>query len=222
MRFRDKVALISGAGSGIGRATAQMIGAEGGTVVGVDLDQVGVEQIMDGIRRTGGKAYAIVANALDATQVAQVVQQTIEAYGRIDILVNAVGGSTIIPNAGATVDELTLDEWQRLLVFNLNGTFLFCNAVVPIMKRQRSGKIVNISSIAGRGLSQSSSSAYSAAKGGIIAFTRKLSFELGPYGITCNAILPSLTNTPATAGVLFSEGRGGFKPRLFQSGPSGA
>ena len=193
MRFRDKVALISGAGSGIGRATAQMIGAEGGTVVGVDLDQVGVEQIMDGIRRAGGKAHTIVANALDAAQVAQVVQQTIEAYGRIDILVNAVGGSTIIPNAGATVDELTLDEWQRLLVFNLNGTFLFCNAVVPIMKRRRSGKIVNISSIAGRGLSQSSSSAYSAAKGGIIAFTRKLSFELGPYGITCNAIAPSRT-----------------------------
>jgi NAD(P)-dependent dehydrogenase (short-subunit alcohol dehydrogenase family) len=193
VRFRDKVALISGAGSGIGRATAQMIGAEGGTVVGVDLDQVGVEQIMDGIRRAGGKAHAIVANALDAAQVAQVVQQAIEACGHIDILVNAVGGSTIIPNAGATVDELTLDEWQRLLVFNLNGTFLFCNAVVPVMKRQRSGKIVNISSTAGRGLSQSSSSAYAAAKGGIIAFTRKLSFELGPYGITCNAIAPSRT-----------------------------
>jgi NAD(P)-dependent dehydrogenase (short-subunit alcohol dehydrogenase family) len=193
VRFRDKVALISGAGSGIGRATAQMIGAEGGTVVGVDLDQVGIEQIMDGIRRAGGKAHAIVANALDAAQVAQVVQQAIEACGHIDILVNAVGGSTIIPNAGATVDELTLDEWQRLLVFNLNGTFLFCNAVVPVMKRQRSGKIVNISSTAGRGLSQSSSSAYAAAKGGIIAFTRKLSFELGPYGITCNAIAPSRT-----------------------------
>jgi len=190
MRFRDKVALISGAGSGIGRATAQMIGAEGGTVVGVDLDQVGVEQIMDGIRRAGGKAHAIVANALDAAQVAQVVQQTIEAYGRIDILVNAVGGSTIIPNAGATVDELTLDEWQRLLVFNLNGTFLFCNAVVPIMKRQHSGKIVNISSIAGRGLSQRSSSAYSAAKGGIIAFTRKLSFELGPYASPAMRLRP--------------------------------
>ena len=193
MRFRDKVALISGAGSGIGRATAQMIGAEGGTVVGVDLDQVAIEQIMDGIRRTGGKAYSLVANALEAADVARVVQQTVEACGRIDILVNAVGGSTIIPNSGAAVDVLTLDEWQRLLTFNLNGTFLFCNAVVPIMKRQRSGKIINISSIAGRGLSQSSSSAYATAKGGIIAFTRKLSFELGPYGITCNAIAPSRT-----------------------------
>jgi NAD(P)-dependent dehydrogenase (short-subunit alcohol dehydrogenase family) len=134
-----------------------------------------------------------VANALEAAEVARVVQQTVELCGRIDILVNAVGGSTIIPNSRATVDVLTLDEWQRLLIFNLNGTFLFCNAVVPIMKRQRSGKIINISSIAGRGLSQSSSSAYATAQGGIIAFTRKLSFELGPYGITCNAIAPSRT-----------------------------
>jgi NAD(P)-dependent dehydrogenase (short-subunit alcohol dehydrogenase family) len=114
-------------------------------------------------------------------------------YGRIDILVNGVGGSTIIANAGASVEELTLDDWQRLITFNLNGTFLFCQTVVPIMKRQRSGKIVNISSIAGRGLSESSSSAYAAAKGGIIAFTRKLAFELGPFGITCNAIAPSRT-----------------------------
>src|SRR5712691_4664811 len=195
MRFPDKVALISGAGSGIGRATAQMIGAEGGTVVGVDLDQAAVEQIMDGICRAGGKAHGLVANALAAADVARVVQQTIAACGRIDILVNAVGGSTIIPNSGATVDALTLDEWQHLLTFNLNGTFLFCNAVAPIMKSQRSGKIVNISSIAGRGLSQSSSSAYATAKGGIIAFTRKLSFELGPYGVTVNAIAPSLTLT---------------------------
>ena len=193
MRFRDKVALISGAGSGIGRATAQLIGAEGGTVVGVDLDQTAVTQIMDGIRRAGGIAHGLVANALEAADVTRVVQQTMATCGRIDILVNAVGGSTIIANSGASVDALTLDEWQRLLTFNLNGTFLFCNAVVPIMKRQHSGKIVNISSIAGRGLSLSSSSAYATAKGGIIAFTRKLSFELGPYGITCNAIAPSRT-----------------------------
>ena len=103
--------------------------------------------------------------------------------------------STIVGilNSRATVESLTLDEWQRLLSFNLNGTFLFCNAVVPIMKRQQYGKIVNISSIAGRGVSEHSSSAYAAAKGGIIAFTRKLSLELGPFGITCNAIAPSMT-----------------------------
>ena len=146
---------------------------------------------MSGVRQAGGRARAVVADALDAEQVQRAVQQTVDEFGRIDILVNAVGGSTIIAKSDATVDELTLDDWQRLLTFNLNGTFFFCNAVVPIMKRQRRGKIVNISSVAGRGLSERSSSAYSTAKGGIIAFTRKLSFELGPFGITCNAIAPS-------------------------------
>ena len=94
------------------------------------------------------------------------------------------------------MDELTLKEWQQLLDFNLTGTFLFLNAVVPVMKRQRSGKIVCISSIAGRGRSPSSSAAYATAKGGIIALTKKLSLELGPYGINVNAIAPSLTLSP--------------------------
>lgn len=193
MRFRNSIALISGAGSGIGRATAQIMGAEGGTVVGVDVNRNALEQIMSGIRQAGGKARGMVADALNAEQVQQAVQQAVDTFGRIDILVNAVGGSTIISRPEATVDELTLDDWQRLLAFNLNGTFLFCNAVIPIMKRQRRGKIVNIASIAGRGVSERSSSAYATAKGGIIAFTRKLSIELGPFGITCNAIAPSMT-----------------------------
>jgi NAD(P)-dependent dehydrogenase (short-subunit alcohol dehydrogenase family) len=169
------------------------MGAEGGTVVGVDVNRNALEQIMSGIRQAGGKARGMVADALNAEQVQQAVQQAVDTFGRIDILVNAVGGSTIISRPEATVDELTLDDWQRLLAFNLNGTFLFCNAVIPIMKRQRRGKIVNIASIAGRGVSERSSSAYATAKGGIIAFTRKLSIELGPFGITCNAIAPSMT-----------------------------
>ena len=93
------------------------------------------------------------------------------------------------------MDELTLDDWQRLIAFNLEGTFLGCHTVAPVMKRQKSGKIVNISSIAGHGTSASSSSAYAAAKGGIIAFTTKLAHELGPHGITVNAIAPSMTLT---------------------------
>jgi NAD(P)-dependent dehydrogenase (short-subunit alcohol dehydrogenase family) len=121
------------------------------------------------------------------------VRRAVDAHERIDILVNAVGGSTIISRPNATLEELTLEEWQKLIHFNLTGTFLFCHAVTPVMKRRGSGKIVNISSIAGRGLSRASSSAYATAKGGIIALTRKLSLELGPHGITVNAIAPSLT-----------------------------
>jgi NAD(P)-dependent dehydrogenase (short-subunit alcohol dehydrogenase family) len=195
MRFGDQVALLTAAASGIGRASAEIIGAEGGIVVGVDNDQARLEAAMAAIRKAGGRAHARAADALDRAQVDEVVDGVVREHGRIDILVNAVGGSTIIARPAALVDELTLAEWQRLIAFNLDGTFLFCRAVAPVMKRQRRGKIVNISSIAGRGLSASSSSAYAAAKGGIIAFTRKLAHELGPFGVTVNAIAPSLTLT---------------------------
>ena len=196
MRFTGKIALITAAGRGIGRSTAEIIGRDGVTVVGVEVDKDALDQVVGAVRAAGGTAHGLVADALDGAQVSSVVKRIVDEHGRIDILVNAVGGSTIIAKPSAPVDELTLDDWQRMLHFNLTGTFLFTNAVVPVMKRQRSGKIVNISSIAGRGISPTSSSAYATAKGGIIAFTRKLSFELGPYGVTVNAIAPSLTLSP--------------------------
>ncbi len=195
MRFEGRIALITAGASGIGRATADIIVAEGGTVVLIDTDKVRLDAAVAALQGAGGRAHGHRADALDPHQVDEVVKAVAAEHGRIDILVNAVGGSTVIARAAATVDELTLAEWQRLLAFNLDGTFLFCHAVVPVMKRQRAGKIVNISSIAGRGLSESSSSAYAAAKGGIIAFTRKLAHELGPFGVNVNAIAPSLTLT---------------------------
>jgi NAD(P)-dependent dehydrogenase (short-subunit alcohol dehydrogenase family) len=143
------------------------------------------------LRATQGRVHGRRVDALDASQVDALVPSVVKEFGAIDILVNAVGGSTIIAKPNATVDELSFADWQSLIAFNLEGTFLFCHAVTPIMKRQRRGKIVNLASIAGRGLSRS----YAAAKGGIIAFTRKLSFEHGPFGITVNAIAPSLTLT---------------------------
>jgi NAD(P)-dependent dehydrogenase (short-subunit alcohol dehydrogenase family) len=195
MRFREKVALITAAASGIGRATAEIVGREGGLVIGVDTDRARLDALLEAIRKEGGRAEGHAADALDPAQVGAVVEGIVRDHGRIDVLVNAVGGSTIVPRPAATVDELTPEEWHRLITFNLDATFLCCRAVVPVMKRQRSGKIVNISSVAGRGISPTSSSAYAAAKGGIIAFTRKLSLELGPSGINVNAIAPSLTLT---------------------------
>src|SRR5487761_2632821 len=193
MRFTDQVALITAAG--IGRATAEMIAREGGTVIAVDTDVAKLESLLGAIAAAGGRAGGRVADALDAAQVEETVAWAAHDFGTIDILVNAVGGSTIIQRPAAKIEELSLSDWQRLIAFNLQGTFLFCHAVVPVMKRRRRGKIVNLASIAGRGRSTASSAAYAAAKGGIIALTKKLSAELGPHGITVNAIAPSLTLT---------------------------
>jgi NAD(P)-dependent dehydrogenase (short-subunit alcohol dehydrogenase family) len=195
MRFTDKVAVITAFANGIGRATAEIMAREGAIVVGVDNHPDRLESAATALRNAGGRAHGRLCDALDQGQVETTVASVEKEFGAVDILVNAVGGSTIVANPSADVDELAFDEWQRLIAFNLNGTFLFTHAVVPIMKRRRHGKIVDLASIAGRGLSASSSSAYAAAKGGIIAFTRKLAFELGPYGITINAIAPSLTLT---------------------------
>jgi NAD(P)-dependent dehydrogenase (short-subunit alcohol dehydrogenase family) len=195
MRFKDRVALITAAASGIGRATAEIMAAEGAVVVAVDNNAERLDEMVASLCASQGRVHGRNVDALDAARVDALVPAVAREFGAIDILVNAVGGSTIVAKPNATVEELTFADWQRLIAFNLEGTFLFCHAVTPIMKAQRRGKIVNLASIAGRGLSSQSSSAYAAAKGGIIAFTRKLSFELGPFGITVNAIAPSLTLT---------------------------
>ena len=126
MRFQGRVALITAAGRGIGHATAEIIGREGGTVVAVDRDKAALDDAVGAIRAAGGVADALAADGLDPAQVDEVVRRTVETHGRIDILVNAVGGSTIIGKPAAPVDELSLKEWRQLLDFNLTGTFLFC------------------------------------------------------------------------------------------------
>jgi NAD(P)-dependent dehydrogenase (short-subunit alcohol dehydrogenase family) len=192
MRFTNKIALITAAANGIGRATAEIMAREGATVVCVDNHP---DRLPAAVEALGPQAHGRLCDALDPVQVDATVDGVVKQFGRIDILVNAVGGSTIIAQPSATVEEHSLEDWRRVIAFNLDGTFLFTHAVVPVMKQQRSGKIVNLASIAGRGTSVASGSAYAAAKGGIIAFTRKLSFELGPFGINVNAIAPSLTLT---------------------------
>ena len=143
-----------------------------------------------------GRVEGKLVDALDATAVDRLVGDVARDHGRIDILVNAVGGSTVIDNPQATTEQLAFADWQKLIAFNLDGTFLFTHAVIPVMKRHRSGKIVNLASIAGRGLSVNSSSAYAAAKGGIIAYTKSMAVELGRHNILVNAVAPGFMLTP--------------------------
>jgi len=194
MRFTNKVALITAAANGIGRATAEIMVREGATVIAADNNQGRLDEAVPALKRNG-RAEGRLVDALVPAEVDALVADVVRQHGAIDILVNAVGGSTVIANPQATTEQLAFADWQKLIAFNLDGTFLVTHAVIPVMKRQRSGKIVNLASIAGRGLSQNSSSAYAAAKGGIIAFTRKLAHELGPDGINVNAIAPSVTLT---------------------------
>src|SRR6516164_8430581 len=144
MRFTDKVAVITASANGIGRATAEIMAREGAIVVGVDNHPDRLETAVAALRGAGGRAHGRLCDALDQGQVEGTIASVEKEFGAVDILVNAVGGSTIIANSGANVDELTFEEWQRLIAFNLNGTFLFTQETVPVMKRQRRGKIVNL------------------------------------------------------------------------------
>jgi len=195
MRFEGKTAVITAAGAGIGRATADILVTEGATVVAVEVEQARLDKMVADLIDAPGSVDSRCVDATAEVEVRSLVADLEAKYGNIDLLVNAVGGSTIVDNPSVPIDAMTFEDWKKLIDFNLDATFLLSNAIIPGMKRAGGGKIVNLASIAGRGLSVSSSSAYAAAKGGIIALTRKLSLELGPDGINVNAIAPSLTLT---------------------------
>ena len=217
MRFRDKVAVVTGSARGIGKATAKLLAGEGAHLVAVDINEPGLAAVAEEIEAAGGKVSAMQVDVLDTEQVEGLFDSVVSGFGRVDILVNAVGGSSIIANGEARVDELTPEEWDTVVRFNLRGTFLCTRAAVRQMKKQGGGKIVNLSSRAARGVSDSSS-AYAAAKGGITAFTKKVATEVGPYGITCNAVAPALTLSDRIA-ELWEQKSEEHKQRTIQSIP---
>lgn len=198
-----KVAIVTGAAQGIGRAVAERLAASGASVALVDVHAEGVGRAADAVRDRGGKAFAVVADVSDRQQVRRMVDEVVAAYGTVDILVNNAGVLRSTP-----IVEMTEAEWDLVLDVCLKGAFLCSQAVLPLMMARRSGKIVNVSSLAARSTSVLGGAAYTAAKAGLLGFSRHLAREAAPYGITVNALCPGATDTPMT--------RAGATPERFE------
>ena len=198
-RFTDRVAVVTGAGSGLGRATAHRLAEEGAHVAAVDLDGDAAEKTVAEIGERGGTARAYTTDVSDPDQVRSAVDSAAADLGRPEVLVNAAG----IGSFAHTAEE-TYDRWSAILGVNLTGTFLMCQAALRYML-DGGGVIVNVASNAGL-MGQPYSAAYCASKGGVVNLTRALSVEYVRRGVRVNAVAPGGMNTPMIAGFRMPEG----------------
>jgi 3-oxoacyl-[acyl-carrier protein] reductase len=191
--LKEKVAVITGASRGIGKAAALALAAQGAkVVVNYARSSEAAEAIVKAINATGGEAIAIQADVSKSAEVDNLIKQTLDKFGRIDVLVN---------NAGITQDTLLLrmkpEQWQAVIDLNLTGVFLCTKAVSKTMLKQRSGRIINIASVAGQ-MGNPGQANYSAAKAGVIGFTKTVAKELANRGVTVNAVAPGFIETDMT------------------------
>jgi len=204
-RFPGQVVVITGAARGIGRACALRFAREGANVVCLDLlaeenEAAAAECAALGAEHGSSEALAVTCNVTDPASVQACIQATLDRWGRIDALVTAAG-----IYSGSPLPEVSLKQWQRLIDINLTGVFLCNQAVAPAMIEQRSGSIINISSMAGK-TSWPSTAEYSASKTGVIGLTRSVAMELAPYGVTVNAVCPGNTLTDMVRSVAARQG----------------
>ncbi|CEG08683.1 3-oxoacyl-[acyl-carrier-protein] reductase FabG [Afipia felis] len=190
MRLKDKVAIVTGGASGIGKAMCKALAGEGANVVVVDLDgQKGKEAA----KEIGGKSISLQADVTSSASMNKMAEEVDSQFGRIDILINNVGVRITKP----FLDHTDAD-WNTMIQTNLTGPFLCSRAVVPFMKRAGKGRIINTASIASF-VGRPNRVAYVSAKAGLLGMTRAMAIDLGPMGITCNAIAPGSINSPMNA-----------------------
>ena len=201
-KLAGKVAIVTGGGRGIGRAVALALAGEGAAVVVSARTRSEIEEVAQAIRDLGGRALPVQADVSREEDVASMVARTLEVFGRVDVLVN--NAAMNLPDRN--VMDLTLAEWNRVLGVNLTGPFLSSRAVLPAMVEQRSGKIINISSIGGRS-GRAGRSPYRAAKSALINFTQCLAAEIKRYGIDVNAVCPGGTDTRMMRDIDHARGR---------------
>ncbi len=189
MRLKDKVALVTGAASGIGLATAALFGREGAKVMCADLDGEGAERAARQIADSGGEAASTQADVSQAADVERMVQETVARWGRLDVLVNNAGIYFILP-----LTQVPEEEWDRLMSINLKGVYLGCKYAIPQMVSQGEGAIVNTASIAGlRGAANWTT--YCASKGGVVQLTKALAVELARLNVRVNCVCPGIIDT---------------------------
>jgi dihydroanticapsin dehydrogenase len=189
-RVADRVAIVTGAGSGIGRASAIRLAQEGAAVVCVDVNEIGAKQCADEITKTGGKAYPAKCDISDSTACNQVVADCVAKYGSIDILVNNAG-----VNLPGVFHEVSDETIMKTLSVNVMGAMYLSRAAIPHMLKNSRGSIINMSSVNGL-VSEPFLSVYSASKGAIVMLTRGIALDYAKTGIRCNAICPGWVDTP--------------------------
>jgi len=192
MKLENKIALITGGARGIGKAIAEVLAKEGAKIVISDININGVEELEKKVKNLGRKFMVIKSDVSDSKQVYEMINKIMNNFGRIDILINNAGGSLGTPYL---LEEITEKMWDKVINVNLKGTFLCSKCVAKFMKERRSGKIVNVSSAAGKYGAEVAGPQYVTAKAGVLGFTRQLAKELGPYRINVNAIAPGLVFT---------------------------